>query len=152
MSRDSLSQKQTKSLRAKVLELQLSVIRLQAFRFDSFIPPTVVHTPGDWEAGGHKLLNETKTKMSYILKTVRPFDLQNWVRVNAVGSLKATPSESWRAYLAANGGTGASIASLERSFLAAAGYSGGSLAEAWAKYSAAQTGNKPTEKIRNLYR
>lgn len=90
--------------------------------------------------------------MSYILKNVRPDNLQNWVKTNAVGSLKATPRESWRAYLAANGGTGQSISSLEMTFLAAQGAAGATLADKWTSYLSGSSGSKGCEKVRSNYK
>lgn len=90
--------------------------------------------------------------MSYILRTVRPAALQNWIGVNAAGSLKATARESWRAYLAANGGVGQSVRDLEMSFLAAAGSSQGTLADRWTNYLTAETGNKGPEKAKSKYK
>lgn len=88
--------------------------------------------------------------MSYILKVVRPSALQNWIAVNAAGSLKTTPRDSWRAYLAANGGTGGTLADLERSFLSA--QPGQTLQEKWSSYLTAQSGSRSGEKARSLYK
>lgn len=81
-------------------------------------------------------------------------DLQNWIRVNAAGSLKGVPEDSWRAYLAANGGTGKTIADLEMSFCIAAGATGKTLHDLWASYMAGlgQAGGKIEEKCRNKYK
>lgn len=88
--------------------------------------------------------------MSYILRNVRPSDLQNWIKNNAPGSLKATARESWRAYLAANGGTGGTIVDQENKFLSA--QAGSTLSDKWGNYLSAQTGKKGKEKARNLYK
>ena len=90
--------------------------------------------------------------MSYILRTVRPSAIQNWIATNAPGSLKATARESWRAYLAANSGSGQSVQQLERSFLAALGKSGGTLHDIWANQNAGSSGSKGSEKARNTYK
>jgi Sec7-like guanine-nucleotide exchange factor len=89
--------------------------------------------------------------MSYILRTVRPANLQNWIAANASGSLKATARESWRAYLLANSGVGQSLRDLEMSFLAAAGSSGGTLHDRWSANLTAQSGSKGAEKARSKY-
>jgi Sec7-like guanine-nucleotide exchange factor len=54
--------------------------------------------------------------MSFILRVVRPSAIQSWIAANAPASLKATARESWRAYLAANSGTGQTLRDLEMSF------------------------------------
>lgn len=90
--------------------------------------------------------------MSYILRTVRPSAVQAWIAANAPGSLKATARESWRAYLAANSGTGQSTQQLERSFLVALGKTGGTLADQWNNQLSGATGNKGPEKARNTYK
>lgn len=89
--------------------------------------------------------------MSYILRRVRPSKLQAWIAANAAGSLKSNARDSWRAYLAANSGTGATIAQMEYSFLKAAGATGNTLNDLWASYNAAQSGTSPGEKCRNKY-
>lgn len=71
---------------------------------------------------------------SYILKSIKADLLNNWIKVNAVGSLKARPEDSWRAYLVANGGTGSTLHDLESSFLVAAGATGKTLHDKWADY------------------
>lgn len=73
-----------------------------------------------------------------IFNFVKPAAVQNWIAVNAAGSLKATPGDSWRAYLAANGGTGATIGDMERNFLS--GSAGGTLYDKWQTYLAANGG------------
>lgn len=90
--------------------------------------------------------------MSYILKNVRPSNIQAWIAVNAAGSLKDTARESWRAYLAANSGVGQSLRDLEMSFLAAAGSTGGTLADRWGVNLTAQSGSKGPEKATSKYR
>lgn len=74
--------------------------------------------------------------MASILSIARPSNIQNWVATNAAGSLKATPRESWRAYLASVGGVGNTLGDLERS--ATLSISGG--------------GNTRAEKIRNTFK
>lgn len=90
--------------------------------------------------------------MSYILRTVRPSNIQAWVAANAPGSLKATARESWRAYLVANSGVGQTIRDLEMSFLAALSRTGGTLADRWNQDLSASSGNKGPEKARNKYK
>lgn len=90
--------------------------------------------------------------MSYILRNVRPADIQNWIAANAPGSLKATARESWRAYLAANSGTGQSIRDLEMSFLANLSRTGGTLADRWGQELAGQSGSKGREKAKAKYK
>lgn len=63
---------------------------------------------------------------------VKPSALQNWISVNAAGSLKQEPGDSWRAYLTAQAATGATISELERSFLSATG--SGSLLDRWSTW------------------
>lgn len=87
-----------------------------------------------------------------MLRHVRPSNLQKWVAANAPGSLKPTGKESWRAYLAANGGTGATLRDLEMSFLAGQSATGGTLADRWTKYLTAESGSKGSEKARNKYK
>lgn len=94
---------------------------------------------------------------SFILRTAKNDLLQNWVRVNAAGSLKQKPQDSWRAYLIANGGVGSTLNDLERSFLAAAGVNMSTyktLNDAWTAYLAALpvSGGKGGEKVRNKYK
>lgn len=81
-------------------------------------------------------------------------DIQNWIRVNAAGSLKGVPADSWRAYLAANGGTGKTIADLELSFLIAAGATGKTLHDLWGSYLTGLpvTGGRIEDKARNKYK
>jgi hypothetical protein len=81
-------------------------------------------------------------------------DLQNWIRVNAAGSLKTVPKDSWRAYLLANGGTGKTIADLEASFLIAALATGKTLHDMWGSYLSGlgQAGGKNEEKARGRYK
>lgn len=91
---------------------------------------------------------------SYILRSVRPSAIQNWIRVNAAGSLKGTPEDSLRAYFAANGGTGKTIADLEMSFLIAAGALGKTQHDLWTDYLGrilSIAGTKGKEKARNRY-
>lgn len=88
--------------------------------------------------------------MSYILKIVKPSDLQNWIAANASGSLKATARESWRAYLIAQGATGSTLRDLESSYLSA--QPGGTLHDKWSAFNTAQGGNTGKEKARNKYR
>ena len=90
--------------------------------------------------------------MSFIIKTARQSAIQSWIAANAPGSLRPSGTESWRAYLSANGGTGQSLRDLEFSFLAAQGASGGTLQDRWANYLNAQSGAKATEKARALYK
>lgn len=73
-----------------------------------------------------------------IFNFVKPSQVQKWVATNAPASLKATPNESWRAYLAANGGTGNSINEQEAKFLSAT--SGGSLYDKWQTWLGANGG------------
>ena len=90
--------------------------------------------------------------MSYILRTVRPSAIQSWIAANAPASLKATARESWRAYLAANSGSGQTIRDLEMSFLAALSRNAGTLHDRWAQDLSATSGSKGTEKARNKYK
>jgi len=92
---------------------------------------------------------------SFLKNSVRPFDLQNWIKTNAVGSLKGKPMESYKAYLAANGGTGSTIHDLENSFLKAAGATGQTLHDKWSDYLGrivGQSGGKATEKVKNRFK
>jgi hypothetical protein len=92
---------------------------------------------------------------SFILRTVRPDALQNWIRVNAVGSLQGVPKDSWKKYLAANSGTGKTYADLEMSFLIAAGATGKSQRDLWDDYLGrviGQAGTRPAEKARARYK
>lgn len=88
--------------------------------------------------------------MSYVLRTVRPANLQTWIAANAAGSLKPTARESWRAYLKAQSAIGQTLPELEFSFLSA--QSGKTLADKWGAYASAQAGGKGCEKVRNLYK
>lgn len=90
--------------------------------------------------------------MSYILKVVRPWALQNWVATNAPVSVKTIPRDSWKAYLAANGGVGATLRDLEMSFLATQLATGATLVDRWTNYLLAQPGGTPREKAQNKYR
>ena len=90
--------------------------------------------------------------MSFILKAVRPANLQNWIAVNSAPQLKGTARESWRAYLAANSGVGQSLRDLEMSFLAGQAASGATLLDRWGAYLTAQAGSTVDEKARNLYK
>lgn len=90
--------------------------------------------------------------MSFILRTVRPSAIQSWIAANAPASLKATARESWRAYLAANSGTGQSIRDLEMSFLANLSRTGGTLADRWGQELSASSGSKGSEKARGKYK
>lgn len=91
---------------------------------------------------------------SYIFRTVRQDAIQNWIRVNAAGSLKQSPEDSWRAYLSANGGTGKTLADMEMSFLIAAGATGKTLHDLWASYLAGlgQSGGKTKDKAKGRYK
>jgi hypothetical protein len=92
---------------------------------------------------------------SFILSVVRGDDLQNWVKVNAVGQLKSIPADSWRAYLAANSGTGQTMHDLESSFTKSAGATGSTLYDKWDDYLGrvlGVTGGKAGEKARNKYK
>lgn len=89
---------------------------------------------------------------SYILHVVRPSDLQNWIKVNAAGSYKTKPQDSWRAYLQANGGVGGTLRDLEVTFLQAQGATGTTLRDKWLSYLTAQAGTKTKEKAKNLYK
>jgi len=90
---------------------------------------------------------------SFVLAVTKPSNVQNWVRVNAAGSLKAKPTESWRAYLLANSATGQDFGQLEHSFLDAAGATGKTLADKWNSYLAGipVAGANVKEKIRTRY-
>ena len=93
--------------------------------------------------------------MSYVLRVVRPAQIQSWVAANAPGSLRPKGTESWRAYLTANGGTGRTMADREMAFLRTAGVTvGRTLGELWGNYTSvsATMGGKNKEKIRNLFR
>lgn len=73
-----------------------------------------------------------------IFAFVKPSMVQAWIATNASGSLKATPKESWRAYLAANSGTGSSINEQESNFLSGTG--GGTLYDKWQNWLSANGG------------
>lgn len=92
---------------------------------------------------------------SFILRNIRPEAIQNWIRVNSAGSLQGVPRDSWKKYLAANGGTGKTLADLEMSFLIAAGATGKTQRDLWDDYLGrviGQAGTKPHEKARNRYK
>lgn len=91
---------------------------------------------------------------SFILETVRANALQNWIAVNAAGSLKTYPRDSWRAYLQANSGVGSTWSDLENSFLNAALATGATLHDKWNSYLIAQgaAGSKCQERARNRYK
>lgn len=88
--------------------------------------------------------------MSFVLSVVRPSALQNWIAVNAAGSLKQTARESWRAYLTAQGATGNSLNELEAKFISA--QAGKTLSEKWLNKETASAGNTVKEKLRNKYK
>lgn len=90
--------------------------------------------------------------MSIILLAVRPQNLQNYIKTNAAGSSKATVTDSWIAYLSANGGTGKTISDLEQSFLTAQAIGAGTLHDRWNAYLAAQPGKNAHEKARSLFK
>lgn len=71
-----------------------------------------------------------------IHRIARPTDIQAYVKANAPSYLKATPMDSWRAYLTSLGGTGKTIGDLERS----------------ATLPALSSGSTQKEKIRNTYK
>lgn len=73
-----------------------------------------------------------------ILRWVKPPALQNWIAVNAAGSLKSTAGDSWRAYLVSQAATGNSLMDLENSFLSAT--VGGNHADKWRTWLAANGG------------
>lgn len=56
-----------------------------------------------------------------IFQFTKPSAVQNWIAVNAAGSLKTTPRDSWRAYLVAQLAVGQTINELELSWLSASG-------------------------------
>jgi hypothetical protein len=89
--------------------------------------------------------------MSFILAAVTPSNLQNWIATNAPGSLKKTAGESWRAYLAANGGTGSTLYDMETSYLTAQAVGGGTMYDRWAAKLSATSGKAAHEKARNFY-
>lgn len=89
---------------------------------------------------------------SFILRSIRPSDLQNWIKTNAAGSHKSRPADSWRAYLQANSGVGGTFRDLETTFLQAQGAAGDTLRDKWASYLSAQSGTKAKEKAKNLYK
>jgi hypothetical protein len=91
---------------------------------------------------------------SYILKSVKNDLVQKWIKANAAGSVKGSTKDSWRAYLAANSGTGKTLHDLESSFLIAAGATGKTLHDKWSSYLAglAVAGGKGNEKARNRYK
>lgn len=88
--------------------------------------------------------------MSYILKIVRPSNIQAWVAANAPGSLKRTGRESWAAYLQSQGATGKSLSELEYSFVSS--QAGKTLADKWAAKNSASSGTVCGEKQRNTYK
>jgi len=90
--------------------------------------------------------------MSFILKTVPHDNLQHWIAVNAPGSITNNAGDSWRKYLANNGGTGKTMYDLETSFLAAQGQTSGTTADRWNGYLSAFAGKNPHEKAKNHYR
>lgn len=65
---------------------------------------------------------------------VSPAKIQKYIATNAPGSVKKTPGDSLRAYLIANGGTGATMHDLEQSFLTAQSATGKSLYDKWQSY------------------
>lgn len=75
-----------------------------------------------------------------IFRYVKPSAVQNWISVNAAGSLKDRPGDSWRAYMLANGGSGQSFHDLEMTFLNAAGFTTGQIGTRWQNYLAANGG------------
>lgn len=92
---------------------------------------------------------------SYILNSIKNDNLSNWVKTNAAGSVKQRPADSWRAYLAANGGVGSTLRDLEDSFLRTAGAVGLTMHDKWADYLGRvllQSGGKGKEKARNRYK
>lgn len=91
---------------------------------------------------------------SFILNSVRPEALQNWIKTNAVGSLKSKATDSWRAYLIANSGTGKTLHDLESSFLIAAGATGKTLHDKWTSYltTLGVAGGKGKDKARARYK
>lgn len=84
---------------------------------------------------------------------VKPSNIQNWIKTNASGSYKSTATDSWNAYLAANGGTGATQYDREMNFLNAAGFTTGSLYDRWQAYLAANGGGtgKSRDKFNSRY-
>ena len=90
--------------------------------------------------------------MSYILRNVRPADIQNWVKTNSPASLKATAAESWRAYLIASGAVGGTLRDLEMSFLASLARTAGTLHDRWQQELSGTSGGKGSEKARNRYK
>lgn len=92
---------------------------------------------------------------SFILRNIKGSNVQNWIKTNAAGSYKSIPHDSWRAYLAANSGTGSTLRDLEDSFLRAAGATGLTLHDKWNDYLGrvlSVTGGKAKDKARNRYK
>ena len=89
--------------------------------------------------------------MSFILAAVSPSNLQNWIKNNAAGSLKGSAMESWRAYLAANGGTGNSLYDMETSYLTAQAIGAGTMYDRWALKLITSAGKAAHEKARTFY-
>ena len=92
---------------------------------------------------------------SFILSSIKTSLLQSWIKTNAAGSVKGKPQDSWRAYLAANGGTGKTLHDQESAFLIAAGATGKTLHDKWSDYLGriiGQAGGKPTDKARARYK
>jgi hypothetical protein len=90
--------------------------------------------------------------MSFILRYVRPQNIQSWIAANAPGSLRNTAKESWRAYLLASGGTGQSLAQLEDTAFTALGATGSSSNEKCRSNVDGTAGNTTAEKARNKYK
>lgn len=90
--------------------------------------------------------------MSLILRLVRPANIQAWIAANAPASLKPTARESWRAYLAANGGTGAGLVQLEDTAFTSLGASGSNCKEKLRSNVNGTAGNTTAEKARNKYK
>ena len=89
---------------------------------------------------------------SFILRSVRPANIQAWVAANAPGSLKRTARESWAAYLSANSGTGKTLHDLEATFLTGQSAAGKDTKEKWRTFLTGQSGSKGSEKARNKYK
>jgi hypothetical protein len=85
---------------------------------------------------------------SYIFRTVRPDNLQAYIKANFPASIRGTANDSWRAYLISQGATGNTLADLEMSF------TGGSKSahDAWAAKISGATGATTKEKARSMYK
>ena len=97
-----------------------------------------------------KFRKNTRNIMSYILRTVKPSNLMNWIKTNAPGSLRATAGDSWRAYLIAQTANAGTLTDMENKFITA--NPGSTLHDKWGGQVSATPGSRTEEKCRNLYK